>query len=648
MDNYPSSSNASSSTGAGSSSDDVSNCAPSTSSGRKRSSSTGEPQRKRIRSGDCRRLWHPEWEVNYLVEYDKKSDTCTCLKCDKKIETVKKYSLQRHLESTHPETKDWSIGKKKLFVEKAKQKNKQMQASLIQAFVPSKLPQLASYKLGFTLAKHHKPLAFGEAVVEWAAASDPNSKIFKAMPKSRQTLTRRVSQIANFIQTQTKNGVQMSPGWAIQMDESTDKGDHAQAILYVRFVDFESCSILTKFLTILRVEGNPNAANLFGVLNAFVETEGLPKQKLVCFSSDGASVMRSEGRGVSGHLRRNYNPSIFTQHCIVHRQVLAAKDGLDKLPATVHKTVDEVMKHFKNSHVRKEKLKELIEMSEDGHDYQQLVQYHKVRWLSLSDCVKRFTDLISEIVQYFEHEAQNTALRVSERNKLQEYHDEVVNRVFQLYLYFLQGRLPLLANINTQLQKSEHDLFTAYQKIASFKNAFLEPILTNVSMGMQEGNIRTDVDNIDYQCRQFEQFKDQSLSHGLLTPAQLHEIMKNVFDFTYTIGKSLEARFPEMEFVLQNLSFLCPENRKHCSRCDIEAVVMRYCKDMVNASTASMQFSVYRNDDSLDFLILNCDKRPDTFFCKIAQMSEYDQFGLLALLLLCMCPDTIAYKQYCN
>ena len=87
-------------------------------------------------------------------------------------------------------------------------------------------------------------------------------------------------------------------------------------------------------------------------------------------------------------------------------------------------------------------------MSEEEHEYQQLVQYHKVGWLSLNDCVQRFPDIIPEIVQYFEQEAQNTAIRPSERAKLQEFYDELVEPTFQLYLYFLQGRLPLLANIN--------------------------------------------------------------------------------------------------------------------------------------------------------------------------------------------------------
>ena len=70
----------------------------------------------------------------------------------------------------------------------------------------------------------------------------------------------------------------------------------------------------------------------------------------------------------------------------MHRQALAAKDGLDKLPNEVHKTVDDVMKHFKNSHVRKTEA--YIEICEEEHEYHQLVAYHKVRWLSLIDTVK--------------------------------------------------------------------------------------------------------------------------------------------------------------------------------------------------------------------------------------------------------------------
>ena len=285
--------------------------------------------------------------------------------------------------------------------------------------------------------------------------------------------------------------------------------------------------------------------------------------------------MRSEKGGVAGHLLRSYNPYIVIQHCIVHRQVLAAKDGLQKLPNTVSKTVDDIMKFFKNSHIRREKLTSIIEMSTEEHEYYQLVAYHRVRWLSLNDCVQRFVDLLPEIVRYFEEEAHNMLLRPAERSKMQEFYDELVHPEFQLYLYFLQGRLPTLASINRQLQSHDQDLFTAYQKITCFSRVFLEPILINVENSVGEGNIRTDIDEIDYDIATFNQFKTQCISSGQLSHSRLHVVLQNCFDFTLAIGKSLENRFPEMKFVLKNLSFLNPSNRKH-SKCNIEAVVHKF------------------------------------------------------------------------
>ena len=185
-------------------------------------------------------------------------------------------------------------------------------------------------------------------------------------------------------------------------------------------------------------------------------------------------------------------------------------------------------------------------------------------------------------------------------------------------------------------------MFTVHQKIFGFKSAFPEPILHSTHHGshMRDENIRTDIDEIDYQCSKFEQLKQQCVPNGLLSPNELHVVMQNVFSFTSAIGHSLEDRFPEMDFVVQNLSFLSPENRKHC-RCDIEAVVNKFCPGMVDSVFAKMQYTVYRNDDSLDFLYLNCERKPDLFFCRISKMTEYDQFGLLAIIPLCMSPDTV-------
>lgn len=49
----------------------------------------------------------------------------------------------------------------------------------------------------------------------------------------------------------------------------------------------------------------------------------------------------------------------------------------------------------------KGKLQAIIEASGDDHMYYHLVTYHKVRWLSLNDCVQQFVELFPEIVLYF-------------------------------------------------------------------------------------------------------------------------------------------------------------------------------------------------------------------------------------------------------
>ena len=64
----------------------------------------------------------------------------------------------------------------------------------------------------------------------------------------------------------------------------------------------------------------------------------------------------------------------------------------------------------------------------------------------------------------------------------------------------------------------------------------------------------------------------------------------DIVDIDYDISvfrQSLESRFPDLQFVLQNLIFLNPENRRH-SKCNIEAVIQRFCKERIQSSTAKM------------------------------------------------------------
>ena len=70
-----------------------------------------------------------------------------------------------------------------------------------------------------------------------------------------------------------------------------------------RYVDFCTFEIVTRFLGIVRIVGTPNAATIFKAIQALVENDiKLQTHKLICVTTDGASVMQGSRNSVSVHL----------------------------------------------------------------------------------------------------------------------------------------------------------------------------------------------------------------------------------------------------------------------------------------------------------------------------------------------------------
>ena len=101
----------------------------------------------------------------------------------------------------------YGVNKRENFLLSEKSERQQMQNCPSGVCVSSKLPKLASFKLAFTLTQHYKPLSFGEHIIDWAQSCDPDSKVFKEIPRSRQTLTRNVTDLAAFIQDENRSHI---------------------------------------------------------------------------------------------------------------------------------------------------------------------------------------------------------------------------------------------------------------------------------------------------------------------------------------------------------------------------------------------------------------------------------------------------------
>ena len=116
-------------------------------------------------------------------------------------------------------------------------------------------------------------------------------------------------------------------------------------------------------------------------------------------------------------------------------------------------------------------------MVEPDSPHLRIVQYHKVRWPSLADCVSRVVKLLPLLVRYFEEQAEDTQNRVAVRSKCRDLHVQLSMPEFQLYLYFLSPHLDLLSKVNKWLQSTNLTLHTVYYKIQALYKSFIAPVV---------------------------------------------------------------------------------------------------------------------------------------------------------------------------
>ena len=159
------------------------------------------------------------------------------------------------------------------------------------------------------------------------------------------------------------------------------------------------------------VFGHTDSSNIFRNLMEVVDS--MPVHKLAGFTSEGDLLFIYEKQGVLVKQRCTVNRKLFATHCPRHRPVLPCKEGIKQLPDDIENTVSDTPFFFKDSSVRRDEFNQLKQLVEPDSSNIVLVQYHQVKWLSLSDCVSRIVQLLLSLVQYFEEQAEDTRNRLA-------------------------------------------------------------------------------------------------------------------------------------------------------------------------------------------------------------------------------------------
>jgi hypothetical protein len=163
------------------------------------------------------------------------------------------------------------------------------------------------------------------------------------------------------------------------IDESTDVSSAENAGIYVYYA--EEGEAKCDFLKMKQLHG----ATAVHIKNAFCEVlkEFSLIEKLICFGSDGASVMLGKRGGVAAFLRADPHiwPCMLNNHCVGHRLALGAHAATDavKYSHVVESFICSAYNPFARSSKRQDALKALQEtFNESG----KILRSVPTRWLS--------------------------------------------------------------------------------------------------------------------------------------------------------------------------------------------------------------------------------------------------------------------------
>ncbi|XP_076069694.1 zinc finger MYM-type protein 6-like [Oratosquilla oratoria] len=165
-----------------------------------------------------------------------------------------------------------------------------------------------SYLVANRIAKTKKPITVGEELILPSTKDICRELLGEAavkkiahVPLSASTVTRRIEEIAEDIETQLLERINTSQWYALQIDESTDI-DNAILLVYVRYLYQEH--VHEDLLCALPLPTNTTGAELFKSLDGYISGQ-LKWFFCVGICTDGAAAMTGRLSGL-----RRLHPSV--------------------------------------------------------------------------------------------------------------------------------------------------------------------------------------------------------------------------------------------------------------------------------------------------------------------------------------------------
>lgn len=442
------------------------------------------------------RIFKAEWEDEFV--FVEKNGKPVCLLCQVTLAHFKASNLRRHYETKHASFNqqfppDSELRRTKILSLKAKLNNqtKVMSMFMKEADVTTE----AGFIIAFNIARAKRPYTEGEFIkkniFEVISALDPENKkllkLIEQVPASRHTMERRISLISEDVITNLQKDLINCSALSLALDESTDIEHKPQLAVFVRYVT-NNVDVKEELLDLIALKDTTRGLDIKNALDGVLRKHSVPIKKLVSVATDGAPAMRGPINGLLALMNADaMYPNFISVHCIIHREHLAAKYfKYDHIMVIVLKIVN----YIRSSAKTHRQFKAFIQELEDDSLPDDVSWFCLVRWLSVSNVLTKFFDLLEPIKNFLVEKGKSFPELEDPKWLIDmAFFTDIVKHLQSLNLS-LQGHNKLICDL-AQSVFSFHNKLKLFEKDLDSKTFIHFPCLTKMLTTLPRYEIQT-------------------------------------------------------------------------------------------------------------------------------------------------------------
>ena len=113
---------------------------------------------------------------------------------------------------------------------------------------------------------------------------------------SHQTIDRRIDDLGDNIESTLKNKLSACVLCSLALDESTDQGNTAQLVIFIRGID-ENINIIEEMLDLCQIKGTTTGKDIYEFVNLSLDKFSIDKKNICSITTDGAPALTGKHNG---------------------------------------------------------------------------------------------------------------------------------------------------------------------------------------------------------------------------------------------------------------------------------------------------------------------------------------------------------------